>query len=92
MGTASRPRPRRLAEKLLQIRRLLGLTQEQMAERLRDVESPPQPAHISRFESGTREPSLLVLLRYARLAGVPMETLVDDEVELPARLPVHSRQ
>lgn len=27
-------------------------------------------------------PSLIVLLRYARLAGVPMEFIVDDEINM----------
>jgi transcriptional regulator with XRE-family HTH domain len=38
---------------------------------------------VSNFELGTREPDLLVVLRYARLAGVPMETIVDDNLSLP---------
>ena len=29
----------------------------------------------------------MILLRYARLAGVHMEALVDDELDLPDRLP-----
>ncbi|MFL6335344.1 MAG: helix-turn-helix transcriptional regulator [Pyrinomonadaceae bacterium] len=87
MGQRQRPRPKRLAAKLRQIRAQLDLTQEQMAERLKGIESPPQPGHISEFESGRREPSLLFLLGVARLAGVMMELLVDDEVDLPAKLP-----
>lgn len=86
MGSARRPQPEHLPAKLLQIRQLLGLTQEQMAERLKHVKSPPQPGQISRFEQGKREPSLLVLLEYARLAGIQMEILVDDKLELPKRL------
>jgi len=38
---------------------------------------------ISSYERGTGEPNLIVLLRYARLARVPMETLVDDKLKLP---------
>ena len=38
---------------------------------------------VSNFELGTREPDLLVVLRYARLAGVSMETIVDDNMSLP---------
>jgi hypothetical protein len=34
-----------------------------------------------------REPSLLVLLAYARLARVHLEDIVDDAIDLPARLP-----
>ena len=87
MGQSPRPRPKRLAPKLRQIRELLDLTQEQMAEHLKHIESPPQPGHISEFENGRREPSLLFLLAVARLAGFPMDALVDDEFDLPDRLP-----
>lgn len=86
MGQARRLTPKRLPEKLLQIRTLLGLTQEQMAERLSHLAAPPQSGQISRFEQGKREPSLLVLLAYARLASVSMDVLVDDALDLPARL------
>jgi transcriptional regulator with XRE-family HTH domain len=40
-------------------------------------------ASISGYERGEREPPLPVLLAYARLARVPMETLVDDKLNLP---------
>lgn len=33
---------------------------------------------VSAFERGKQEPDLLILLRYAKLAKVPMEKLVDD--------------
>jgi transcriptional regulator with XRE-family HTH domain len=38
---------------------------------------------VSGYERGAREPDLIVLLKYARLAKVPMETLVDDKLKLP---------
>lgn len=88
MGSARRPLPEQLPSKLLKIRRLLGLTQEQMAERLSHLKPPPQPGLISRLEQGKREPSLFMLLEYARMAGVAMEILVDDEVNLPQKLPL----
>lgn len=91
MGQSPRPRPKRLAAKLRQIRALLGLTQEQMSEQLKHIESPPQPGHISEFESGRREPSLLLLLALSRLAGVSMEVLADDELDLPKKLSIKSR-
>ena len=91
MGTARRPQPERLPAKLLKIRQLLDLTQEQMAARLGHLKSPPQPGMISRFEQGKREPTLLVLLEYARMGGVAMEILVDDEIDLPRRLPLRSK-
>ncbi len=86
MGQARRLTPKRLPEKLLRIRTLLGLTQEQLADRLSHVPAPPQSGQISRFEQGKREPSLLVLLAYARLAGVSLDILVDDDLDLPTRL------
>jgi transcriptional regulator with XRE-family HTH domain len=87
MGTARRPQPKYLPAKLLKIRQSLGLTQEQMAARLEHLKPPPQPGQISRFEQGKREPSLLILLEYARMAGISIDVLADDEAELPAKLP-----
>ena len=81
MGFA-RPQPRRLASKLRKIRTKLDLTQQQMAALVRHRRSPVYPGHISEFEAGRREPSLLVLLRYARAAGVKIETLIDDGLNL----------
>jgi transcriptional regulator with XRE-family HTH domain len=86
MGQARRLTPKRLPEKLLRLRTLLGLTQEQMAEHLSSVKAPPKAGQISRFEQGKREPSLLVLLAYSRLAGVSIDVLVDDALDLPERL------
>jgi transcriptional regulator with XRE-family HTH domain len=87
MGTRHpRPQPDRLAEKLRQIRARLGYTLEEMAQALARVKkSPPDKSYIHRFEAGTREPSLLVLLEYSRVAGMPMEALVDDDLDLPQR-------
>lgn len=92
MGSARRPQPQHLPAKLLKIRQSLGLNQEQMAARFRHVKSPPRPGQVSRFERGEREPSLLVLLEYARMAGVSMDVLVDDEIELPGKLPARSKK
>jgi transcriptional regulator with XRE-family HTH domain len=82
--------PSRLAEKLFLIRWHLKLTQEQMVERLRSKmgqaseKIPPlYPGHVSEYEQGKREPPLVVLLYYARLAEVPLENLVDDGLNLP---------
>jgi transcriptional regulator with XRE-family HTH domain len=44
------------------------------------------PGNISRFEQGLREPPLFVLLAYARVAGVSIDVLVDDDLDLPVRL------
>src|SRR5437763_5905445 len=87
MGSARRPTPARLAEKLLQIRLRLGLSQSQMLRQLGDTKTRIHAPHISGYESGTREPPLTVLLEYARAAGVPVELLIDDEQDLPSDLP-----
>lgn len=85
MGHA-RPRPSRLAEKLLQIRIALGLSQPEMHKRL-GVEDQIEYNAISKFELDRNEPSLIVLLQYARLANIYMEALVDDDLDLPTTLP-----
>jgi len=85
MGRAKRATPKKLGKKLHLIRESLGLTLEEMIEKLNCSETPLYPASISMYEAGKREPPLLVLLRYARLSGVTMEILVDDEVDLPKR-------
>jgi len=85
-----RIRPRRLAEKLLQIRNALGLSQSEMYRRLGVEEFMPY-TRISKFELDQLEPPLPVLLQYARAAGVHMEDIVDDELDLPAKLPGNVR-
>ena len=75
-----RPRPKHLAAKLRRIRKSLGLTQPKLIERLNlDGISPP---YISQYESGRTEPTLMVLLAYAKVAGVPVESLIDDLITL----------
>lgn len=86
MGRKPRPRQERLAGKLLQIREALGLSQTEMLYRL-GVEDLITYHQISRFETGTREPPYIVLLRYARVVGVSTDVLIDDDLELPAKLP-----
>lgn len=90
MGQASRERPARLAEKLLRIRIALGLSQTGMIQRLGLTDRLSQFT-ISNFEHGAREPSLIVILKYARVAGVTVEVLIDDELDLPESLPAAAR-
>lgn len=85
MGYA-RPKPERLAEKLKHIREALGVSQPEMLRRL-GVEELISYHRISEYESGKREPLLVILLQYARLANVYMEALVDDTLDLPTQLP-----
>ena len=89
MGKASRDErhnPKRLASKLKQIRVGLDLTQAGMVEQLGNPEALLQTS-ISGYERGARVPPLLILLKYAQLAGVPVDVLLDDSVDLPAELP-----
>ena len=78
MGHA-RPRPRRLAEKLLQIREALGLSQQEMAKLL-GVERSYNI--IARYERGRSVPYIEVVIAYARAANVKMIEIVDDDLDL----------
>src|SRR4051812_19930578 len=92
MGKAARQRPARLAEKLVKIRASLGLSQNGMVRRL-GLEGELLREDISRFERGVGgEPPLNILLLYARTIsttgrGEFLEALIDDEIDLPERLP-----
>jgi transcriptional regulator with XRE-family HTH domain len=77
--------PERLAEKLKQIREKLNLSQNEMLDQLGFKERLFR-SNISQYELGTREPSLLVLLAYARLAKTNVDVLIDDEPDLPPKL------
>jgi transcriptional regulator with XRE-family HTH domain len=83
MGRSARVIPKRLGEKLRQIRLNLEIeTFEEMIRRLDCPETPLHPSGIYLFEANKREPTLNVLLKYARLAGVSMDVLVDDNLDL----------
>lgn len=86
MGTKPRAKPERLAEKLRQIRLALGLSQAEMWKYL-GVEDLIVFKQISTYELGKREPPLMILLQYARAANVSTDVLIDDEMDLPEKLP-----
>ena len=79
MGRTKRDYPRKLAGKLKKIRDREGMSQTEIARALKVKDR----ASISQFESGTIEPPLPVLLKYARLAGVSTDVLIDDKLKLP---------
>jgi transcriptional regulator with XRE-family HTH domain len=83
MGRSYRARPKKLGEKLRSIRVGLGITQAEMVARLAVKDEPLYSASISEYERGKREPPLLVLLRYAKIAGVSTDVLIDDKEKLP---------
>jgi|ERR1041384_5756633 transcriptional regulator with XRE-family HTH domain len=86
MAKASRRKPERLADKLLEIRLKLGLSQNGMIRRL-DLTEELQQDYISKFERGILVPPLHVLLAYADAANVWVEALIKDSVDLPNQLP-----
>lgn len=86
MGKGARRQPQRLAGKLREVRLALGLSQSELLKRL-GAEDLITYHRISDYELGKNEPPLEILLSYARNAGVCMDTLVDDKLDLPAKLP-----
>jgi transcriptional regulator with XRE-family HTH domain len=80
MGQTRRRKPKRLARKLLAIRKHLRVSQPEMAKLL---ELKVAYTIVSGYERGKQEPDLLVLLRYARLIGVSTDILIDDKLNLP---------
>ena len=86
MGRKPRPIPKRLGEKLLQIRNALGLSQTEMLKRL-GVEDIIPYKQISKYELDITEPPLIILLRYAQVAGVHVEDIIDDGIDLPDNIP-----
>src|SRR6185369_3276018 len=87
MGIRPRVRPDRLGSKLQQIRTALGLSQSELTTRLKLPEEFKRNI-ISNFENDEREPPLFILLAYAREAGICLEVIVDDSMDLPVKLPV----
>ncbi len=87
MGRASRERPERLAEKLRQIREMFGLSQNGILIRFGFQNTTIDAKSVSGYERGEREPPLLVLYAYAKLANVYLDVLVDDSLDLPDIIP-----
>ncbi len=86
MSKPVRKGPVRLAAKLKQIRKCLNVSQSEMVKTL-GAEDTINRTHIANFERGEREPTLLVLLKYAKTSNVYLEVLVDDSLNLPTELP-----
>lgn len=90
MGKQTRKRPKRLPEKLLEIRLKLGLSQNGMVRRM-GLEEEIERDYISKYERGTLEPSLWVLLLYARAANIWVDALIDNDLDLPEKIPAKSK-
>ncbi len=82
MGRKSRLRTKHLPEKLRKVREDLNLSQDGMLQLL-NFEELTDRSVVSGYERGEREPPLPVLLRYARIAGLTVDYLIDDELSSP---------
>lgn len=71
-----------MAEKLRDIRAGLELSQNELIRHL-GLEDVIYQSNVSSYESGEREPPLPILLKYAQAAGVCLDVLVDDDLDLP---------
>ncbi len=89
MGRRERKKPKKLAKKLREIRIRLALTQTEMAQQVGGNHLTKRD--VSAFERGTNEPNLLVLLAYARSSKLSLETLADDNLDLPKIFPSSTR-
>lgn len=86
MPRGTRRKPKFLATKLRAIRDGLGLSQDGIIERM-GLANYIDRGKISDFERGVREPDLLTLKAYADAAGISLDDLADDNVQLPMKLP-----
>lgn len=86
MGKYARQRQERVGEKLKQIRDAFGWSQGEMLQAL-GLAADYERSIISNYENDHREPPLFVLLEYSRIAGICLDELVDDAVDLPKNLP-----
>jgi transcriptional regulator with XRE-family HTH domain len=82
MGRGKAEQPKRLAEKLRAARVRQGWTQKQMFEALRGQGRKLHLGYIACYETGKSIPSLLILLTYARVCQIPLEAILDDEMEI----------
>lgn len=74
-----RAMPKRLGKKLKAIREAKGLSQRQLVGVLNYTATPLRSSQISQYEQNQREPTMMLVLSYAKLAGIPMDVLVDDK-------------
>ncbi len=86
MGKGKRERPERLARKLAAIRKAFALSQNGMLRHL-GLDDKLTREEVSAYERGVREPSLVTLLKYAEAAGVWVDVLINDDLDLPDELP-----
>lgn len=74
----------KLSEKIVQLRKSQGLSQEELAEKL-DLSRQA----VSRWESGTAQPDAGNLWQLSRLFEVSADYLLDEERESPELSLIH---
>lgn len=79
-----------LAQKLRYIREAMQLSQNQMINKM-GLAGQLLREEISDFERNKRIPPLEVILQYSRVANITVESLIDDDLELPEELPSATR-
>jgi DNA-binding XRE family transcriptional regulator len=57
------------------------MSQGEMVKQL-GVQDLVHYTNISKYELDKNEPPLAIVLAYARLVGIPVEQIIDDEIEL----------
>ena len=84
MGRGRRTQPKKLKQKLRLIRARMGVTQQEMVALLQTHARGEfiDSGYISQFEGGKREPTLPILLAYAKVAQVSTDYLIDDRLDL----------
>jgi transcriptional regulator with XRE-family HTH domain len=90
MGKAPAYKPLRLGQKVVEIRKKLGLSQNGLLRYVGLAEDLFQ-GDISAFELGNRIPDLRTLLLLANAVGVYVDVLIDDELDLPVKLPAQPK-
>ena len=82
-ATVKKDNPQRVGVKLRAIRRRLNCSQTEIMKLVTPHTADNLRATISQWERGTKYPTLTTVLKYARLARVPCEVLLDDRLDLP---------
>ena len=77
-----RAMPKKLGKKMKQIRLRLGMSQREIVRALSYTATPLRASQISQYEQSQREPTMMLVLAYARLAKVSVESLIDDKMKL----------
>ena len=85
MGKGKAEQPKHLARKVKEIRLKLGLSQGEMATALEKQGVKIYRSYVGLYEVGERTPSILIILAYAKVAGISSDHLINDDLELPGK-------